>query len=116
MAVLRDWRAEVRRELAEEYADYVRATGIAAYRATPGNLWAAVAVRNVDEQRSEILTLSLWRSREAIQAFAGPDWERARYFPEDDKYLLTRPESVLHFDCEFHSEDGINQEKEPGRC
>ena len=34
---------------------------------------------------------------EAIKAFAGPDPERARYFAEDDRYLLTRPLTVSHY-------------------
>jgi len=38
MAVLREWRAEIRRELKHEYVEYVRSTGIAEYRALPGNL------------------------------------------------------------------------------
>jgi len=36
--------------------------------------------------------------RAAIKAFAGDDVERARYFPEDDRYLLTRPETVQHYE------------------
>ena len=96
MAILREWRALVRRELAGEYADYVRRTGLAAYRSTPGNIWAAVAIREVNAQSSEIVTLSLWRSFEA-----GNDVSRARYFPEDDRYLLSKPEAVLHYECEY---------------
>lgn len=95
--ILREWRAEIRRELADEYVAYVQKTGVAAYRAQPGNMWAGVAVRDIDEHRSEILTVSVWISLEAIRAFAGPDPECARYFPEDDRYLLTRPLTVNHY-------------------
>ena len=95
--ILREWRAEIRRELADEYVAYVQKTGIAAYRAQPGNMWAGVAVRDIDEHRSEIVTISVWTSLDAIKAFAGPDPERARYFPEDDRYLLTRPLTVNHY-------------------
>lgn len=95
--IMREWRAEVRRELCDEYVDYVRQTGLANYRATPGNLGALVAVRDLDEHRSEIVTLSYWRSLDAISAFAGELVDTARYYPEDDKYLLTRPEWVAHY-------------------
>jgi hypothetical protein len=37
-------------------------------------------------------------SIEAIKAFAGEDHERARYYPEDDRYLLEKPEGVEHSD------------------
>jgi heme-degrading monooxygenase HmoA len=71
MAILREWRAEIRRPKKAAYVEYVRATGIAGYRATPGNLGAAVAVRDLDADRSEIVTLSWWTSLDAIRAFAG---------------------------------------------
>jgi heme-degrading monooxygenase HmoA len=99
MAVLREWRAEIRRALKDEYVQYVKATGLAAYLRTPGNLGASVAVRDLDSERSEIVTLSWWNGTEAIKAFAGADYGRARYFPEDDRFLLTRPEHVYHYEA-----------------
>lgn len=98
MPVLREWRAEIRRALRDEYVEYVKATGLASYRGTPGNLGAAIAVRDLDAERSEIVTLSWWTDAVAIRAFAGEDIGRARYYPEDDRYLLTRPEQVLHYE------------------
>lgn len=99
MAILRVWRAEIRRALRNEYVEYVTATGMAAYRATPGNLGASIAVRDLDAERSEIVTLSWWSRIESIRAFTGDDFERARYFPQDDRFLLSRPEHVLHYDA-----------------
>jgi heme-degrading monooxygenase HmoA len=96
--ILREWRAEVRREKLDDYVAYVRETGLAHYAATPGNLGAAVATRHLDEARSEIVTHSYWRSLEDIAAFAGEAIDQARYFPMDDDYLLTRPEKVAHFE------------------
>lgn len=96
--IMREWRAEIRRELRDEYVDYVRLTGLVGYRATPGNLGAAIAVRDLDDQCSEIVTVSYWLSYDAIAAFAGEPINKARYFPEDDKYLLTRPDAVMHYD------------------
>src|SRR5438034_10548375 len=92
MAVLREWRAEIKRALKDEYVEYVKATGLAAYQRTPGNLGASVAVRDLDSERSEIVTLSWWSDTEAIKAFAGADYRRSRYYPEDDRFLLTRPQ------------------------
>lgn len=97
MAILREWRAEIRRALKDEYLEYVTATGIAAYLETPGNLGATVAIRDLDDARSEIVTLSWWKNMAAIKEFAGSDVGRARYFPEDDRYLLTRPDHVQHY-------------------
>jgi hypothetical protein len=98
MIILREWRAEIRRNLRDEYLKYVESTGLAGYRGTPGNLGAIVAVRDLDSERAEIVTLSWWVDRLSIMAFAGEDIGRARYYPEDDKYLLTRPDTVQHYD------------------
>jgi len=98
MIILREWRAEIWRRLKQEYVDYVSSTGLAAYRSTPGNLGAVIAVRDLNEERAEIVTLSWWKDKESIEAFAGEDILRARYFPEDDRYLLTRPETVQHYE------------------
>lgn len=104
--ILREWRAEIRRDLRDEYVAYVNATGIATYRKTAGNLFALAATRDIDNARSEIVTLSGWESMEAVRAFAGDDPARARYFPEDDRYLLTRPPDVKHYDV-HHSDGGL---------
>ena len=98
MAILREWRAEIRRAKKNDYVEYVRTTGLVGYRTTPGNLAAAVAVRDIDAERSEIVTLSWWTSLDAIRAFAGDPVDQARYYPADDEYLLTRPAKVLHYD------------------
>jgi hypothetical protein len=41
---------------------------------------------------------TFWESFDAIRAFAGADYERARYYPEDDEYLLEREPHVTHYD------------------
>jgi heme-degrading monooxygenase HmoA len=98
MIILREWRAEIRRALKQEYVDYVSSTGLPGYRSTAGNLGAVIAARDLDDERAEIVTLSWWKDKESIHAFAGEDIERARYYPEDDRYLLTRPAKVLHYE------------------
>ena len=81
----------------DEYVAFMRDTGLADYRATPGNLGALIAVRDLDDDRAEVITLSWWPSMDAIRGFAGDDVERAVYYPEDDRYLLTKPEKVQHY-------------------
>lgn len=98
MAIMREWRAKVRRALKDEYVAYVKATGIVGYKQTPGNLGAIVAIRDIDAERAEVLTLSWWEDESSIRAFAGSNISRARYYAEDDRYLLTRPETVEHYE------------------
>lgn len=109
MTVLREWRAEIRRELKDEYVRYVLETGIAGYRAASGNLGAAVATRDLDSERSEIVTLSWWTDESAIKAFAGEDISRARYYPADDRFLLTRPDYVYHYDTTLYASVNVSR-------
>jgi hypothetical protein len=40
---------------------------------------------------------TLWDSVEAIKRFAGENYQAARYYPEDDDYLLEREPYVTHW-------------------
>lgn len=76
----------------------VRSSGVADYGTTPGNLGFQMLLRDLRDGTTEVVTLSWWTSIEAIKAFAGEDHERARYYPEDDRFLLEKPEVVEHSD------------------
>lgn len=47
---------------------------------------------------THFLLTSLWDSVGAIKRFAGEDYVRARYFEEDDDFLLEREPFVTHYD------------------
>jgi hypothetical protein len=98
MAIMREWRAEIRRALKHEYLEYITATGVAGYRQATGNLGFVIASRDLDAERSEVVTLSWWKDKASIKTFAGEDISRSRYYPEDDRYLLTHPETVQHYE------------------
>ena len=96
--IARTWRGWTSSADADAYLEYVERTGIAAYRATPGNLGASV-LRRDDGDRTEFVTLSFWESMDAVRAFAGDDPERAVFYPEDDRFLVDRETSVTHFEA-----------------
>ncbi len=91
------WRGVVRREDAAEYAEYIDRTGMTEYRSTAGNQGAWM-LRRDDGDRSEIITFSLWDSRDSIKTFAGEDIEQAVFYPEDDRFLIERDETVRHYE------------------
>jgi heme-degrading monooxygenase HmoA len=94
--ILRKWSGRIRTADAQEYLDYVVRTGADDYRSTPGNLGHQILLRALDDGTSEVTTLSWWRDMEAIKAFAGPEPELARYYPEDERFLLDHPKFVEH--------------------
>jgi heme-degrading monooxygenase HmoA len=96
--IVRIWRGWVRTERAAEYVDYILATGMAEYRATPGNVDAQMLTRDLGDGRTEVLTLSWWESLESIRAFAGDDLTAAKYYPEDEEFLVAHEDTVTHFE------------------
>jgi heme-degrading monooxygenase HmoA len=92
------WRGWVRTADRAAYVDYIESTGMAEYRATPGNQGAWMLARDLDDGRTEIVTLSFWASRDAIRGFAGDDIEQAVFYPEDERFLVDRETTVTHFD------------------
>ena len=95
--IARVWRGVVDASDADEYADYIRATGFDAYGQTEGNLGAWLLRRDRDG-RTEFVTYSLWESTEAIKAFAGEYHEVAVYYPDDERFLIERDDFVAHFE------------------
>jgi heme-degrading monooxygenase HmoA len=65
------------------------------YRSTPGNL-AAFILRRTDGDVTHFITVTHWESTQAIQAFAGKDVARAKYYPEDSDFLLEFEPAVQH--------------------
>jgi hypothetical protein len=96
--IARSWRGWIRTEDSAAYIAYVTETGINEYRATPGNRGAWILTRELGDGRTEMVTLSFWDSRDVIRGFAGDDIDRAKFYPEDDRYLVDRETTVLHFD------------------
>jgi heme-degrading monooxygenase HmoA len=95
--IARMWRGVVRREDADDYAVYIRDTGFTGYAETPGNRGAWM-LRRDEGERTEFITFSLWESLDAIRGFAGDDIETAVYYPEDERYLIEREDTVKHYE------------------
>ena len=95
--ILRRWTGRIRTADESEYRDYIAGTGGVGYRGTPGNLGWQMVFRDLGDGTSEVTTLSWWTDLGVIRGFAGEDYERAVYYPEDDRFLLDRPPNVDHF-------------------
>lgn len=94
--IARVWRGATRLADAQAYLAYLERTGLAEYRATPGNRGAWVLWRAVGDE-AEFNTLSFWENEDAIRAFAGEDISRAVFYPDDDRFLVRRELTVDHY-------------------
>ena len=97
--IARIWHGVTASAKAEEYVEYLNETGVRDYRATEGNQGVYV-LRRIEANRAHFLILTFWESLDAIKRFAGPDFEKARYYPEDDEYLLEREPTVAHYEAQ----------------
>ena len=93
----RTWHGRVPASKADAYYAYLLRTGLADYRATPGNRGLLVQ-RRIEGDVAHFLLTTVWDSLDAIKRFAGEDYEAARYYPEDDDYLLERDDHVSHYE------------------
>jgi heme-degrading monooxygenase HmoA len=95
--IARIWRGTVRESDKDIYYDYLLKTGLKEYADTPGNR-GVHTLRRIADGKCEFFLLTLWDSYDAIKAFAGPDYEKAVYYPEDDKFLINRGPMVEHYE------------------
>ncbi|HEX6751529.1 MAG TPA: antibiotic biosynthesis monooxygenase [Longimicrobium sp.] len=110
--IARIWRGETRAEDGDAYALYLRKTGEAECRAVPGNRGVMILrgpssprppspepqEKGENDERTEFVFVSFWDSMDAVRAFSGEETERARYYPEDERWLLSLDPEVRHFE------------------
>jgi heme-degrading monooxygenase HmoA len=97
--VARIWKGVVRTQDGDAYADYMQQTGIAEYASIPGNRGIWMLRRDTDEH-TEFLMFTLWDSFEAVKAFAGEEYETAVFYPEDERFLISRDPKTTHYRVE----------------
>jgi heme-degrading monooxygenase HmoA len=95
--IARTWRGITRESDKDTYYEYLQKTGLPDYAHVPGNRGVWV-LRKVAEGKAEFLLISLWDSYDAIKKFAGTDYEKAVYYPEDTKFLLELEPHVTHYE------------------
>jgi len=95
--IARTWHGVTQVSKADEYLDYLKRTGVAEYKKTEGNRGVYVLQR-VDGDQAHFLLLTLWESEDAIKRFAGSEIEKAKYYPEDEKFLLELEPNVRHYE------------------
>jgi len=95
--IVRMWHGRTPTGKAEAYKDFLNVRAIPDYRSVKGN----ISVHILERQEGEIthfITLTFWESPEAIKGFAGENIEAAKYYPEDQDYLLEFEPMVVHYE------------------
>ncbi len=95
--IARTWHGRVPAAKADAYHQFLLRSGVPDYRATPGNRGVLV-LRRVEGDVAHFLLVTLWESLDGIRRFAGDDYLRARYYPEDDGFLLEKEPFVTQYE------------------
>jgi heme-degrading monooxygenase HmoA len=103
--IARICKGAVRRRDGDAYARYMQETGVAEYAETAGNRGVWMLRRDIDD-RTEFLMFTLWDSLEAVKGFAGEDYERAVFYPEDDRFLVERDRTSSHYRVDTYRQAG----------
>jgi heme-degrading monooxygenase HmoA len=99
--IARLWHGKVPSAKASDYHHYLITTGLKDYAAIPGNR-AVSLLKKEDTTITHFYTLTYWDNIDAIKRFAGEDYEKARYYPEDKDYLLEFEPLVIHYEVLEH--------------
>jgi heme-degrading monooxygenase HmoA len=95
--ITRIWHGRTKAQDADAYLEYIRQTGLKEYAATLGIVSAKV-LRKIEGGICHFYTITEWDSTSSIKKFAGDDFEKAKYYEEDKKYLLEFEERVDHYE------------------
>jgi heme-degrading monooxygenase HmoA len=84
--IVRVFRARVHPGKEEEFERFVIGTGAPMVEAAEG-CTEVTAGRSHWTQQPEFVVVTHWKSVDALQAFAGPDWQKAVIEPEEEHML-----------------------------
>jgi len=98
--IARLWHGSTPVSRSQAYLDFLLKTGVPDYRKIPGNRGVQILLRK-EEDVAHFLLVSLWDSMEAVGRFAGPDVDRAKYYPEDPQFLLELEPNVVHYEVAY---------------
>jgi heme-degrading monooxygenase HmoA len=94
--ICRIWHGRTPRTKATAYASFLARRAIPDYRSVKGNIDVAILLRH-EAEITHFLTVTHWQSEDSIRAYAGDDLLKARYYPEDEEFLLEFEPVVRHY-------------------
>jgi len=95
--ITRTWHGKTSLENADYYLQFLLNEGTKEYLQTKGNLSVKVWQKKYKDF-CHFWTVTEWTDIEALKGFAGDDYEKAVYYPEDEGILLVFEEKVNHYE------------------
>lgn len=95
--IARVWFGRTKAEDSDTYLAYLEESGVAALKETPGNR-GVIVLRRHEGDEAEFGVVSFWEALDDVRVFAGEDIDVARYFPDDERFLLEFTPTLKHFE------------------
>lgn len=95
--IARIWHGITKAEDCEEYSELMKTLAVPDYKSTDGFIDLKF-LRRIEKDIAHFTLITFWENFEVIKKFAGEDFEKAKYYPEDEKFLLEFEENVTHFE------------------
>ncbi|MEO0570675.1 MAG: antibiotic biosynthesis monooxygenase [Bacteroidota bacterium] len=93
--VARIWHGKTSIEKFESYTQFLKEVAIPDYQKTEGFINLTFLRKGINNE-GHFTLITFWKNIEVIKNFAGEDFEKAKYYPEDDGFLLEFEEKVQH--------------------
>ena len=100
MKKMRLWHGEVDIDKADDYEKLMIEKAVPYYSSVDGLLSLSFQRRNKDT-KAHFLLVTIWDSLDSIKQFAGAEPELAKYYPEDDHFLLEKEKHASIYDVFF---------------
>ena len=98
--IVRLWHGRTSVSQADAYAEFLKERAVPDYSAIVG-LKKLYFLRRIDENAAHFLLVTLWDSMDSVKKFAGEHPEKAKYYPEDDSFLLEKESSSALYELFF---------------
>ncbi len=95
--IIRMWHGRVHHNDARANREFLKKLAIPDYQSVEGNIDVKILGRR-EEDATHFITMTMWESLDVIKAFAGENLERAKYYPEDEGYLVEFEPTVVHYE------------------
>ena len=95
--IARIWHGRTKIEDYEKYTEFLKDRAISDYKNTEGFV-KLVFLRNIKDYAAHFTLITFWENLDVIKNFAGDDFEKPKYYPEDDNFLLEFEEKVTHYE------------------
>ena len=91
------WHGRVPASKSKAYREFLNKRAIPDYQSVTGNISVYILERQED-QVAHFVTMTFWENMDVIRGFAGDEVERAKYYPEDQDFLLEFEPTVVHYE------------------